>query len=143
MGDWRRVRVVGTCESEPERRKLRELLAVGFADERWDCLCSGGVCGLPNFGGSSEFDVVGNLGERGYDEESVAGHLRVIAEACPSLALRVHVGDHYEEKGCVATVVLEAGEVRIEKPEVEEIPEFSSAQIRDGLMSQLFGGGVR
>ena len=139
MGDWRRVQVIGTCGST-DTGKLRELLGCGFDDDRWDCLCSGGIGGLPNFG-RERFDVVGNLGERGYDAEGVADHLRALVAACPSLSCKVHVGASYEESECVATVTADDGTVTVGEPEIDEVPELDNATMHANLAAALFGRG--
>jgi hypothetical protein len=136
MGDWRRVRVVGTC-GDQDKYQLQRLLGVKFEDDRWDCLCRGGGLGLPDWGGKSEFDVIGNLAERGFDEESVVEHLTKLGKECPTLACRVHVGDHNEKDNCVATVTLVAGEAKVGKPEVEQIPRVSREQFKERMLDQL------
>lgn len=137
MGNWRRVNVVGTCEKS-EVSKLRELLGVSWADERWDCLCNGGIAGLPNWGDES-FDAVGNLGERGYGPQDVASHLVKLAEACPSLRAKVHCGGDNEDSSCIATVDLYDGKVTIEPAEISGIREIPTDQMHGNLLLQLIG----
>ncbi len=103
MGNWRTVRAVGECPEVGDQQELRAALAVDYMDKQWYCLCSGGIFGLPNFGRSS-FDVTGNLGERGYDAEDVARHLRELVKVAPSLQCMIHCGDDYEETNCIASM---------------------------------------
>jgi hypothetical protein len=122
MGNWRRVQIVGTCDAK-DVPSLREALTVGRNFENFLCLSStGGICGLPNWA-AENIDVVGNLAERGYDEESVEEALVTLKVIAPSLAVRIHVGGENESADCIATVVLANGETRIlPVPDIDSVP---------------------
>lgn len=138
MGDWRRVQVEGTCGADDVER-LRLLLGVSFETDEWDCLCSGGICGLPNFGGMERFSVIGNLCERDYDEHGVAEHLTALLKECPSLSCKIHVGSSHEEPECVATVVACNGKVLIRPADIKEVPDIDGDQMQDAMLSMLMG----
>jgi hypothetical protein len=140
MGNWRTVRVVGECPEFTEQKKLHAALAVGYMDEKWDCLCSGGMCGLPNFGGKSEFNVVGNLGERGYEPECVAKHLRELVKIAPSLRCMIHCGDDYESTKCVATIVAVDGVVEVVPAQVDDVGEIPRDRIERNTLIAMLGG---
>lgn len=135
MGDWRRVQVIGSCAAE-EVPALREALDPGLDYHNFHCLVCGGIAGLPNWAGES-INAVGNLAERNYDERAVAKTLEQLAKKAPSLAVKVHVGEAYEEDTCVATVVLEQGAVTINPPEIGAIPQQSDGQMESNFMNAL------
>ena len=139
MGNWRTVRVVGTCADITDQGRLRAALAVDYMDDSWDCLCSGGLCGLPNFG-KAEFDVTGNLAERDYEPESVAEHLLKLAKVAPSLECVIHCGGDYEETNCIATVVCVGGETKVTPPMVEDIGEIPRIQVERNMLIMMLGG---
>ena len=97
---------------------------------------TGGMCGLADWP-AEVINAVGNLAERGYDEDSVKETLEEISKHVPSLKLKVHMGGDNESKDCVATVVLENGKATIEKPELEKIPEVSETQFMGQMMKAL------
>lgn len=137
MGNWRRVRIVGTCGAE-DIDNLRRALDPGRDYANFHPLVCGGVCGLPNWAGSV-IDVTGNLAERGYDEEAVLETLETLSKTAPSLAVKVHMGGDNETDECVATVVLADGAANVEEPEIDGIPSITDTQMQAGLMSQLMG----
>jgi hypothetical protein len=136
MGDWRRVKIEGTCGAH-DVPKLREMLDPGDDYENFHCLVyTAGVCGLPDWAGE-QISAVGNLAERNYDAESVREVLLDILGMCPSLSVRVHVGDHNESAECVATVVACEGLVTVGDAAIDTIPELDRQQMGANLMSQL------
>ena len=136
MGDWRRVKIEGTCHTR-DLLKLRNMLDPGRNYENFHCLVhTGGICGLPNWAGE-QIDVIGNLAERDYGPEDVAEALATIAALCPTLSVLVHVGDHSESSTCVATVMAVNGDVSVGDPQIESIPEITSEQMQSNMMNQL------
>jgi len=135
MGNWTRVRIEGYC-IESEVPSLRRHLEAIFMDPSWGPLHNGGLAGLPNWG-LAVIDVVGNLGERGFDSEDVADALRTIGVIAPSLFVRVHMGGDYESAECVATVELCDGKTTIGEPKIKEIPDITEEQMEAALFRQL------
>lgn len=133
MSEWRRVQIVGTCANE-HVPALREHLAADIMDKRWGCLHNGGIVGLPNWAGP-DFNAVGNLGERGYDEQSVAAALRECQKVAPSLSCSVHVGEVGEGDTCVASVFCVAGRVMVDRPLVATIPQQDPGTARANLLT--------
>lgn len=140
MGNWRRAHLVGTCdrgEAGKLRRVIRMDLSVPDFDQPFYPLsATGGVCGLPMWP-DEEIDAVGNLAERDYDAEDVADCLRKLLTVAPSLELEVHLGGEYEADECVATVVCRDGEVSVEEPRVDEVPEVPVGQMQENLLRSL------
>jgi hypothetical protein len=136
MGNWKRVKIEGSC-SAADVKTLRDALTMGKDYSNFHCLVhTGGIAGLPNWAGET-IDAVGNLAERGYDQDDIEEVLLEIAAVAPSLAVKVHVGDDNESDRCVATVVLSGQRVEIVEPEIETIPEMSQDQMHRNLLSQL------
>lgn len=144
MGDWRRAQVIGAIRDGDDIDKLKRAIdmrqmhiepTVPFGP----LTISGGMCGLPLWP-AREFDVVGNLGERGYDQEDVKGHLKQLGDVAESFTCKVHVGDHHESDDCVATVILDDEGCRIVEPEIERIPQLDEAQMQRNMLRQLMGG---
>lgn len=136
MGNWRTVRVVGTCDPR-QVRALSQRVNVGLDYSNFGPLSNaGGICGLGAWP-APEIDRVGNLAERDYSPDAVADHLRELADVAPSLAVRVHCGGDYEDAGCVATVTLADGVVTVGPPEVTDVGSVSAAQMRENLSTQL------
>jgi hypothetical protein len=131
------VKIVGTCAPD-DVEKLKPRLGWSDDFEDFHCLRNGGVCGLPNWA-REKIDVVGNLAERDFDVDDIRDTLLDLADAAPSLEVKVHVGGDYEAAECVATVTLEAGGSTIGPPEIEEVPAISEEQMRGGLLAQLSG----
>ena len=135
MGNWRTVNIVGTTNDEDAIR-VSNYLSGGFKSPNFGCLHNGGLCGLPNWG-KTNIDVVGNLGERDYDENDIKEELEKIAKFAPSLNVSVHLGDNYEETNCVKTIVIENGIAEIIEPQVDEIRAIPEAQMQSALFAQL------
>jgi hypothetical protein len=136
MGNWRRVRIVGTCHRK-DVDGVRTALTLRSDYSNFHCLvCTGSICGLPNWG-RENIDVVGNLAERDYDADSVAEALQEIVDHHPTLDVRIHVGDENEGSRCVATVYVDDIGVQVGVPEIQSIPEVSDSQMAGSLASQL------
>lgn len=135
MGNWRRVKIIGTCSKE-DVPKLREALDPGRNYENFHCLVCGGVAGLPNWA-EEEINVTGNLAERDFSPRDVGDQLLKLSVTAPSLRVSVHCGADYEKPECIKTVVLSDGDVELIEPMLEMIPEISQAQIAQGLRDQM------
>lgn len=136
MGNWKRVKVEGTCEPS-DVGALRNALTMAKDYSNFHCLiCSGGICGLPNWA-AEKIEAVGNLAERDYDEESVSETLEELAKVAPSLAVRVHIGEDNEGSKCVATVGIRGGKSYIVEPEIAEIPELDEEQMKRNMMQAM------
>ncbi len=157
MGNWRTVTIVGSCPPG-EVEELRDFLkaagdfmvpdskkpydAAALADA-FPLNMSNGLAGLGHWLGDGELiDASGNLGERDYGVESVAKALRAMVAFAPGLRLKVHCGDEWEAANCVATVVLEGGEVEVRPPEVETVRGASPDEMKGRLYDSLMGGGA-
>jgi hypothetical protein len=146
MGNWRTVRIIGTC-SKDDVTALRAELDLRTEIENFHCLGNtGGLCSLPNWG-NENIDVIGNLAERDYSVNDVAKQLEKLAKIAPSLKVKIHCGGDYESTDCVNTIVLENGVVEIRQPEIESIGEISQSQIEAQffdilVMSQLKQKGL-
>ena len=136
MGNWRRVKIEGFCDAS-EVRDLAKALDPGKDFENFHCLChTGALCGLPNWA-SEMIIAVGNLAERDYDQQDVADALNELVVLCPSLDVRVHVGEENESKDCVATVTAKNGEVVIEDAQLFQIPDLNPQTVGNNLFSHL------
>lgn len=151
MGNWRTVRIIGTCDAE-EVQALRQVVQdrpYTFRDDdessvydEWSfhCLKGGlGLMGLPVWP-AEKFDAVGNLAERNYDVEDVAKTLEYLATIAPSLKAVVHCGGDYEETTVVASVVLTAGKAEIMPPMIEDTGSVSEEQVMLNFFQQLKRG---
>lgn len=122
MGNWRRVQIVGTCDST-EVAALRKALTFDVRTGlNFHCLVDGGLGGLPNWA-AKEINAVGNLAERDYGFEDVKETLEELAKVAPSLNVTVHCGGDYEDATCLVSIVLVHGKATIEPARVEQIPE--------------------
>lgn len=138
MGNWTTVNIVGTCDAQ-DIEALKVALTMKDDYSNFHCLInSGGICGLPDWA-REKIDVVGNLAERDYGADSVRGTLEEIAKTAPSLSVKVHVGGDYEDKKCVATVVLRDGKALVEDPEIEEIRDIEPMQMHGTMLTALMG----
>ena len=121
MGNWRRVKIEGTCDRE-HVEALREALTLRDDLDNFHCLIhTCGIFGLPNWA-ALKIAAVGNLAERGYDEDSIAATLQELSTVAPSLKVCVHVGGDNEADDCVATVVLAEGAAEIIGPQIDTLP---------------------
>jgi hypothetical protein len=136
MGNWRTVRIVGTCNAEDVPALQREITAYLRARNRpveeWGHIGplshGGGICGVPDWA-APRIAAHGNLFERDYTPEDVAHDLEHLATVAPSLAARVHCGGDYEDTACVATVTLVAGEAAVGPPLVEDVGGFEDGEL--------------
>jgi hypothetical protein len=137
MGNWRTVHIQGTCGAG-DVPALREFLDLDFAADDWGCLHSGGLAGLQNWAGET-IDVVGNLGERGFDPDDVATELRkIIDSVAPTLRVKVDCGDDFESLTCVATVIVgEDSTVAVVPPSVASGPEIDPAALQDRFLRAI------
>lgn len=136
MGNWRTVRIVGTCD-EADLPALYRATDPGSRFEKLHSLSrSSGVFGLQDWPGT-EMDVVGNLAERDYGVEQVARHLGNLAQAAPYLRVKVHCGGDFQERACVATVSCAGGVVSIDPPEIPDVGEMSETEIEAGFLNAL------
>lgn len=142
MGDWRRAKIIGTCGAEDvhaARQHVEINMRVGNAVDwdRFGALSSvGGLAGLPVWP-AEVIDAMGNLAERGYDEESVQEYLEELALIAPSLRCCVHLGKAYESSECEATIELGANGVAILPPQVEQVAEASVEQMQGNFRRQM------
>lgn len=136
MGNWTRVKIVGSCASE-HVAALMEYLSADFMDDRWGCLHNGGLAGLPNWSGEM-IEAVGNLGERDFTALDIRDELEKIAKIAPSLVMQVHVGADYERENCVHTIHLLDGKAKIVNPGITTIPEISKEHIEQAFMRLMF-----
>jgi hypothetical protein len=128
MGNWRTVRIVGTCPVD-DVEPLKQAIDDEWNDATWGPLtATRGLAGLGSWP-AEKMDCVGNLAERDYDPEEVAAHLKRLVSHAPGLALKIHCGDEYEEKNCIATITVADGQVTEGPPEVETVSEISDDQL--------------
>lgn len=135
MGNWRTVRIVGTMSAE-DASSVKKYLSCGFDGDDWGCLHNGGLAGLPNWG-RTNINCIGNLGERGYDEDSIQEELDKISQFAPSMNLIVHLGDNYESTKCVKSIKVENKNVEILEPLIDDIGGIPQEQIRANLMQAI------
>ena len=144
MGNWRTVNIAGTM-SAADSAKLLELLDSGPDYERgWEepyaCLTFSrarpGLCGLGEWP-AEQVNRCGNLAERDYSVENVAGALRALVHIAPSMLLKVHCGGEYESDECVATISVGEGLVVTGEPEVATVDGPSAAQMHANLLRNL------
>lgn len=137
MGDWRTVQIVGTCAAS-EVEALRKAIDPGADYENHHCLNGSdrSIAGLRNWG-AEKINAHGNLAERNYDPDDVARQLEKLAIVAPSLAVKVHCGGNYEDKTCVATVILQDGKAVIGSPEVKRIAEFAEDDLERRVLQAL------
>lgn len=151
MGNWRTVRIVGSCPPEQvealreacrfysygdaKRREREEAMDVGEAMGATHPLAiSGGLAGLGDWP-AEVMDVGGNLFERNFDVEDVAKTLNDLAVVAPGLEVKVHCGDDYESEKCVATITLKEGSATIGEPEVKTVDGVAEVE----MASRLWG----
>lgn len=136
MGNWRTVNLRGTL-APADVAAVREYITVPHDYSRFHCLsATTGLSGLGDWA-AEEIHADGNLAERDYDPDDVAGTLRVIVALAPSLALKVHCGADHEDTTCVATVTVAAGVVSVGEPE-----RASVAGVSEDLFAGRFYGAL-
>jgi hypothetical protein len=138
MGNWRTVNLRGTL-APADVTAVREYITVPHDYSRFHCLsATTGLCGLGDWA-AQEIHADGNLAERDYDPDDVAGTLRVIVALAPSLALTVHCGGDHEDTTCVATVTVAAGVVWVGPPERATVAGISEDLVRRRLIVAMGG----
>lgn len=137
MGNWTTVNMHGVC-SKKDLPKLKEAVCIGNDWERFGCLSHSGnsICGLGAWPAET-INAIGNLSERDYGAEDVKNELQALADACPSLEMKVHIGGDYESKKCIATVTCTKGRVTLGKPEIETLADIPADQIQGRILSSL------
>lgn len=136
MEDYRRVYIQGTCDFE-EVPALARALDMGKDYRNFHCLVfSGAMSGLPNWA-SDEIEAIGNLAEKGDDENAVAKQLGKLYAIARTLKVKVHVGSPFEGEKCVATVELKSGNVSILPPEIEKIPKVPHDQMQQNTIMDV------
>lgn len=151
MGNWRTVKMIGTCDPAEVPALLAEVRCykdadhLPISDPAWSaamrkitCLTfNGGLAGLPCWPAAT-IDAFGNLFERDFTPENVLWALEQYAAVAPSLALKVHCGDDWEATNCVATVTLVAGVATIGPPEIPDVGAFNPADLERNLFAALW-----
>ncbi len=140
MGNWRTVRIVGTCDPKEVPAVKAECQSDNF--ENWHCLSyqkRGSMCGV-NEWPAAQMDVTGNLSERDYTVDDVFEQCKKLAAVAPSLAIKIHCGGDYEDKKCIATVAVDKGAVAILPPQVQELDGIDDATLTRNLFKAI--GGV-
>jgi hypothetical protein len=145
MGNWRTVRIVGTC-APSDVRPLAEALTVSRGDfEGFHCLTCGGLCGLRNWAAPT-IDVIGNLAERDYSIDTVRETLQQLLVVAPSLRVDVHCGGDNEDQKCVETLRVEVERlglcsvpvVKRLPPQVAEIGDMMENESPDDRVAREF-----
>lgn len=142
MGNWRTVRIEGTCAAEDIPRLNRQLTYDYGSSDNPPLSCLGwgsapSMCGL-NRWPAETINIVGNLHERDYEVEDVADELRKLVEVAPSLRVFIDCGGDYESTDCVATVaVSEDGTVGVLPPRVAILPEIPEGQMLANMVQAL------
>lgn len=123
MGNWRTVRIIGTCDSS-EVDKLREAIKWDYRGNNnppFHCLSNAtSLCGLNDWPDET-INREGNLAERGYDVEDVAKTLEKLLLIAPSLNIKIHCGGEYESTEVIATIICANGKVEIKEPEINSL----------------------
>jgi len=143
MGNWRTVHIVGTIPKEDLSAMRAYFVINEFTINHWNCLMiTDGLFGLGMWI-NEEVNAVGNLSERDYTPKNVLEVLEYIGKHWPKVSLKVHCGGEWEDKKCIATVVLNKGKAYFtSKPEIKEIGEIPQEKINKRLFLHLTHGGV-
>jgi len=147
MGNWRTVNITGTIARQSEVDALRDYLDYGPDCESGDYAHFGPLsfnAARPSLCGVGDWPALqisrrGNLAERDYSVEDVAGTLRELVRIAPSMLLKVHCGGDWESDECIATISVGEGIVAVGAPEVETIDGPSGAQVHANLLRNLYG----
>lgn len=147
MGNWMTVNMTGTM-TEHDAAALRDYLGYSFqarndpATARFGPLSFSrdkpSICGLGDWP-APKVARAGNLAERDFTVDDVAGHLRELTAVAGSMMLTVHCGGDYESLGCTATIRTGEGLVAVGKPEVEQLAEIGDAQMMLNFMQAAAG----
>lgn len=117
MGNWRTVRIVGSCD-ETDIDALLKATAWSNDSTLGELHCLSRTSGLFGLGNwvSTNIWAQGNLAERDYDVKNVADQLQKLASVAPSLELTIHCGGDYESRQVVNTIELHDGQVFVNPP---------------------------
>jgi len=157
MGDWMTVNITGsmTAGDAAELRRVLDRSGIddaGVMDEDalkewasyWEhpyaCLSfNSRRPGLAGIGAwpAETVNRCGNLAERDYSVEDVAGALSALVRIAPSMLLKVHCGGPYESQTCVATISVGEGLVVTGAPERETVDGPSEGQILGNFITNL------
>lgn len=147
MGNWRTVNVTGTMTGADAER-LRDYLGYSYRVRGDPAMKHFGplsfsrdqpsVCGLGDWP-APQVARAGNLAERDYSVEDVAGCLRDLVSVAGSMLLTVHCGGDRESLDCVATIHVGEGLVAVGRPEVEKLAEIGDMQMMLNFLDVLGG----
>jgi hypothetical protein len=139
MGNWRTVRIVGTCDAE-DVGALADAIAWNGDFRTLHCLsASYGLCGI-GFWAASDINAEGNLSERDYSVEDVAVQLEKLLMVAPSLDVVVHCGGDFEHKDVIASIVVSKGEVKQGPLLIKTLrSELDQAKVMASLAARLGG----
>lgn len=146
MGNWITVNMKGKVNKE-EAREMVEWLK--FSRETFSSIAEEqlgvyylqiitSVCGINNWvGADGNINVTGNVFERDCETEDLFNEVKALCNKFKTLELTIHVGGDYESTKCVATIV--GNNERVEKlpPQIEELGEISSDNIRENFLQAL------
>lgn len=143
MGNWRTVSITGTMTAG-DAAKLRDFLSYSYdTPDGFDNFgplsfnpIRPGLCGLGAWP-ADQVSACGNLAERDYSVEDVAGELRKLVSLAPSMLLQVHCGGDWESDECVATVLVGEGLVRTVKPQQAKVAAPGEAQMMGNFLASL------
>lgn len=140
MGNWRTVNIEGTIDQADVPAAIARVeIGDDWADFHPLAFVGLSLCGLgrwiPRDGG--QILQIGNLAERDYSVEDVAGALRTLVAVAPSLTVRVHCGGDWESQECVATITVADGEVSVGPPQVETVGQGMDGQAEGRLLRML------
>ncbi len=139
MGNWRTVKITGTCPPE-QVEALKSALAQDSAYSKYGPLVySQSLCGL-GLWPAKVIDASGNLYERDFSVEDVADHVRELLVVAPGLTLKIHCGGERESKEVIATITVADGAVTIGPAEQAELPEFDADVMVGRLLKATRGG---
>lgn len=136
MGNWRTVRIVGTCPSGQVEELAKQVIPRSDYANFGPLTFTSSLCGLPMWA-AEKIEAVGNLAERDYEPDDIAEHLLQMAHDVPGLKVKVHCGGEYEDNKCVATVILENEHAEVAPPEIELVGSISQEQMVNNLKSQV------
>lgn len=83
-------------------------------------------------------DVRGKLSDNKFKISDISETLTDMAQLCPSLNLKIHVG-YNETLKCVATIIAKDSEVILVDPEIESICKMTHDMMLHNMMTLGFG----
>ena len=130
MGNWMLLNVHGTCAPA----EVDALVAAARATVGPLTVGARSLCGL-NVWPAEVINAVGNAYERDFTPQDVADQLAVLAQAAPSLTVRVHCGGAYEDPVCVATVVCAPNwPIIVFEPEIDRLRGVTQEQVNENMI---------